>query len=63
MRRKIMKDILLYLIMPEDTTESRGGMAVSPDIPLNYIWLGPLKTVFWIIVAVVGPLLPFAFWA
>lgn len=52
----IIKDILLYLVMPEDTTEAGGG-ELGRSLPPAASWLGPLKAVFWSIVAVAGPVL------
>jgi len=57
-----MKDILLYLVMPEDTTEAGGDIAQSQLLAPRQYWLGPLKTVLWTIVAVVGPLLLCTLW-
>ncbi len=61
MRKKIMKDILLYLIMPEDSTEARVEMTVNPALVMKHSWLGPLKTIIWTVVAVAVPLLLLAF--
>ena len=53
----MIKDILLYLLRPEDTTEA-GGEYLGQTLPLaRQHWLGPLKAVFWSGVAVAGPLL------
>ena len=62
-RTTIIKDILLYLFMPEDTTETGRDIAQSPLLASRQYWLGPLKTVLWTIVAVVGPLLLCTLWA
>ena len=61
-RTTIMKDILLYLVMPEDTTEAGRDIAQGPELAMRQYWLGPLKTVLWTIVAVAGPLLLCTFW-
>jgi hypothetical protein len=55
----ILKSILLYLLMPEDTTEagSSDNLLQDPALSCELTWLGPMKTVFWVIIAVAGPLL------
>lgn len=58
----IIKDILLYLFMPEDTTEAGRELAQGPEIAMRQGWLGPLKAVIWTVVAVAGPVLLCAFW-
>lgn len=52
-----MKDILLYLFMPEDTTEAGRDLVQGPELALRQYWLGPLKAVLWTVVAVAGPLM------
>jgi hypothetical protein len=58
-RTNILKSILLYLLMPEDTTEagSSDTFLQNQVVSREFTWLGPLKTVFWVIIAVAGPLL------
>ena len=59
-RTETLKNILLYLLLPEDTTEAgyRGdSLDVSPALSGRQTWLGPLKTVFWLMMAVAGPML------
>jgi hypothetical protein len=58
-RTNILKNILLYLLMPEDTTEagSSDTFLQNQVVSRELTWLGPLKTVFWVIIAVAGPLL------
>lgn len=56
MQSETMKEILLYLVLPEDTTETGRDLDESPAISARQ-WLGPLKTVLWMVVAVTGPLL------
>jgi hypothetical protein len=58
-RTNILKSILLYLLMPEDTTEagSSDTFLQNQVVSRELTWLGPLKTVFWVIIAVAGPLL------
>jgi hypothetical protein len=58
-RINILKNILLYLFLPEDTTEAgyRNNLTQNSELPGRLTWLGPLKTVFWVILAVAGPLL------
>lgn len=55
----LLKNIMLYLLMPEDTTETGYGdnRLQNSLLSRNLNWLGPLKTVFWVVIAVVGPLL------
>jgi hypothetical protein len=60
MRRiEILKCIVLYLFLPEDTTEagSRDSLIENPTLSTRQSWLGPLKAVFWAMIAVAGPLL------
>jgi hypothetical protein len=58
-RTNILKSILLYLLMPEDTTEagSSDNLLQNPPLSCELTWLGPLKAVFWVIIAIAGPLL------
>ncbi|KJR96838.1 MAG: hypothetical protein VR65_26630 [Desulfobulbaceae bacterium BRH_c16a] len=58
-RTEILKYILLYFFMPEDTTEAgcRDNLIENPALYLRQSWLGPLKTVVWTVAAVIGPLL------
>jgi hypothetical protein len=58
-RTNILRSILLYLLMPEDTTEagSSDTFLQNQVVSRELTWLGPLKTVFWVIIAVAGPLL------
>ena len=60
MKEKVcFKDILLYLILPEDTTEAGGADGLLDRLSLYpwHTWLGPLKTVMWVSIAIAGPLL------
>lgn len=58
---QILKNILCYLFMPENTTEAGGqdNPLANPALSGSQAWLGPLKTVFWAAMAVVGPVLLF----
>ena len=57
-RTNILRSILLYLLMPEDTTEAGSSDTfLQNQVSRELTWLGPLKTVFWFIIAVAGPLL------
>lgn len=56
MSTETMKDILYYLLSPEDTTEAGRGLAQGRALAMRQ-WLGPLKTALWTAVAVIGPLL------
>lgn len=58
-RTKLFKDILLYFILPEDTTEAGGGVdpLVQSTLAGRRIWLGPVKTIMWTAAAVAAPLL------
>jgi hypothetical protein len=58
-RTEILKDILLYVCMPEDTTEAgcHNSLIERPVLSSRRCWLGPLKTVVWTVAAVGGPLL------
>lgn len=60
-RAQVLKDILFYLFMPENTTEAGGrdNPLAYPALSGRQAWLGPLKTVFWAAMAVVGPVLFF----
>lgn len=61
-RMGIVKDILLYFILPEDSTEAGGGVGLLAKWSLlgRQAWLGPLKTLMWTGVAVAAPVLLFA---
>jgi hypothetical protein len=61
-RTQILKNILFYLFMPENTTEAGGrdNLLTNPALSGRQAWLGPLKTVFWAAMAIVGPVLLFA---
>jgi hypothetical protein len=58
-RTNLLKNILLYLLMPEDTTEAgyRNNLTQNSELSGKLTWLGPLKTVLWVILAITGPLL------
>lgn len=58
-RTEILKDILLYVVIPEDTTEAgcHNNLIERPVLSTRRSWLGPLKTVVWTVAAVFGPLL------
>jgi hypothetical protein len=58
-RTNLLKNIMLYILMPEDTTEAgyRDNLTQNLELSGRLTWLGPLKTVFWVILAVAGPLL------
>jgi hypothetical protein len=58
-RTHLIKNILLYLLLPEDTTEAgyRNNLTQNSELSGKLTWLGPLKTVFWVILAVAVPLL------
>ncbi len=60
-RTEILKYLLLYLFLPQDTTEagSRDNLIESPTLFIRQSWLGPLKAVLWTLIAVAGPLLMF----
>lgn len=60
-RTQTLKNIFFYLIMPENTTEAGGldNPLAKPALSGRQAWLGPLKTVFWAAMAVVGPVLFF----
>jgi len=58
-RTDILKNILIYLLSPEDTTDSAGD-----KVPCNWLllqakwpWLGRVKGVFWTIAAIFCPLI------
>jgi hypothetical protein len=59
MKRTNLLNIMLYLLMPEDTTETGYGdnLLQNSSLSPKLNWLGPLKTVFWVVIAIVGPLL------
>lgn len=62
-RTETLRNILLYLLLPEDTTEAGccgDSLDVNPALFERQTWLGPLKTVFWVMMAVAGPMLLFA---
>jgi hypothetical protein len=52
---------MLYLLMPEDTTETGYGdnRLQNSSLIHKFKWLGSLKTVFWVMIAIAGPLLLF----
>lgn len=52
-----IREILLYLFRPEDTTAAGGEDLAHGLPPAEEKWLGPLKAVFWSGMAVAGPLL------
>jgi hypothetical protein len=58
-RTNLLINIMLYLLMPEDTTKAGYGdnRLQNLSLPPKLNWLGPLKTVFWITIAITGPLL------
>ncbi len=58
-RTEILKIIVLYLFLPEDTTEAGGRDKLIESTALSgrQSWLGPLKAVFWVLIAVAGPML------
>lgn len=58
-RTNLLKNIMLYLLMPEDTTETGYGnnRLQNSSLSHNLNWLGPLKTGFWVAIAIAGPLL------
>jgi hypothetical protein len=60
-RTEILKYILLYLFLPEDTTTvgSRDNLIESPTLFIRQSWLGPLKAVLWALIAIAGPMLLF----
>ncbi|EKD39061.1 MAG: hypothetical protein ACD_75C00519G0006 [uncultured bacterium] len=61
-RTETLKNILLYLLLPEDTTEAGcygNSLDINPALSERQTWLGPLKTVFWLMMAVAGPMLLF----
>lgn len=62
MQGKMMKEVLLYLMMPEDTTEARVERG-NPALAMRRKWLGPCKAAVWIFAAVAGPLLLCALFA
>jgi hypothetical protein len=58
-KTNLVKNIMLYLLMPEDTTEIGYGnnRLQNSSLSCKLKWLGPLKTVFWVVIAIAGPLL------
>lgn len=49
------RTILIYLIQPEDTTAS-GAVDGWETAHAEMAWLGPLKTVFWCLMAIAIPI-------
>ncbi len=55
-----IKNILKYLLSPEDTTEKDDEnlyLTRNPALVQRNIWMGLLKALFWAIVAIALPLL------
>ncbi len=57
-RKELLKSIMLYLLTPEDTTETGCYAPLIENVGLSErrAWLGPLKTVIWVVTAIAGPL-------
>lgn len=58
-RTNLLKNIMWYMLMPEDSTETGYGdnHLQNSTLSRKLSWLGLLKTVFWVVIAIAGPLL------
>ncbi len=58
-RTKTLKNIMLYLLMPEDTTETGYGdnRLQNTSLSRKLNWFGPLKIIFRVVIVIAGPLL------
>lgn len=58
-RTNLLKNIMLYMLMPEDSTETGYGDNRLQNSPMfrKLSWLGLLKTIFWVVIAIAGSLM------
>lgn len=60
-RIEILTGMICYLLQPEDTTDT-GRSRMSADclyLQKQFPWLGVLKSIFWIMAAIIVPILIF----
>jgi|GEM_PF-1413226 len=65
-RTEAVKNIMIYLLQPEDSTETGGNITSYDSFLLlsRMPWLGVVKGIFWTIAAILLPMVfcMFLFW-